>query len=69
MLRMTGDDLAKRSGVGIATIRRYELASGIPPGSARALNALQQALEEAGIEFIGAPDDRPGVRLNGKVLP
>jgi len=25
--------------------------------------AIKKALEEAGIEFIGSPDDRPGVRL------
>jgi len=27
------------------------------------LDAVQKALEKAGIEFIGTPDDRPGVRL------
>jgi hypothetical protein len=25
--------------------------------------AIKNALEKAGIEFIGTPDDRPGVRL------
>ena len=25
--------------------------------------AIKKALETAGVEFIGSPDDRPGVRL------
>lgn len=28
--------------------------------------AIQEAFESAGIEFIGSPDDRPGVRFAGK---
>jgi hypothetical protein len=38
--------------------------TGVPSGNARSLEALQDALEKEGVEFIGAPDDRPGVRLN-----
>lgn len=64
LLRITADELADLSGVGVATIRRYELMSGVPSGNARSVEAIQQALEKAGIEFIGSPDDRPGVRLN-----
>ena len=63
LLRITANDLALLSGVGVATIRRYELMSGVPSGNARSVEAIQQALESAGIEFIGSPDDRPGVRL------
>ena len=63
LLRITADDLAGLSGVGVATIRRYELMTGVPSGNARSVEAIQQALEAAGIEFIGVPDDRPGVRL------
>ncbi len=63
LLRITADELADLSGVGVATIRRYELMSGVPSGNARSVEAIQQALEKAGVEFIGAPDDRPGVRL------
>ena len=64
LLRITADELANLSGVGVATIRRYELMSGVPSGNARSVEAIQQALEKAGVEFIGTPDDRPGVRLN-----
>lgn len=63
LLRITADELADLSGVGVATIRRYELMSGVPSGNARSVEAIQQALEKAGVEFIGSPDDRPGVRL------
>lgn len=63
LIRMTADDLAKASGVGVATIRRFELMRGVPSGNARLLDSIQKALEKAGVEFIGSPDDRPGVRL------
>lgn len=63
LIRITADQLANASGVGVATIRRFELMEGVPSGNARLVEALQKALEEAGIEFIGSPDDRPGVRL------
>jgi transcriptional regulator with XRE-family HTH domain len=63
LLRITADDLAQLSGVGVATIRRYELMSGVPSGNARSVEAIQQALESAGVEFIGTPEDRPGVRI------
>ena len=64
LLRITADELANLSGVGVATIRRYELMSGVPSGNARSVEAIQQALEARGVEFIGTPEDRPGVRLN-----
>ena len=64
LLRITADDLANLSGVGVATIRRYELMTGVPSGNARSVEAIQQALEARGVEFIGTPEDRPGVRLN-----
>jgi transcriptional regulator with XRE-family HTH domain len=64
LLRITADELANLSGVGVATIRRYELMTGVPSGNARSVEAIQQALEARGVEFIGTPEDRPGVRLN-----
>ncbi len=64
LIRVTADDLASKSGVGVATIRRFELMAGVPSGNARSVEAIQAALEEMGVEFIGTPEDRPGVRLN-----
>ncbi len=63
LIRWSALDLAHASGVGVATIRRLELVDGIPSSNVRTIDALQKALEAAGVEFIGAPDDCPGVRL------
>ena len=63
LLRWTADDLAEASKTGIATIRRFEMQEGVPSGQVRILDLLKTTLEKAGIEFIGSPDDRPGVRL------
>ena len=63
LLRWSADDLAREASVGVATIRRFEAISGLPSGQLRVLDSMKIALEAAGIEFIGTPDDRPGVRL------
>jgi hypothetical protein len=49
--------------VGVATIRRMELAESIPSSNAQTLGLVKSSLEAMGVEFIGSPDDRPGVRL------
>jgi hypothetical protein len=63
LIRWRAEDLAKESAVGIATIRRAELADG--PTSLTAANdqAIRRALEGAGIEFIDENGGGPGVRL------
>jgi transcriptional regulator with XRE-family HTH domain len=63
LLRWSADDLAKSSGIGVATIRRIELADGVPSSNARTLERLKRALEFAGVEFIGTAENDPGVRL------
>lgn len=63
MLRWSSADLARHSGVGTATIQRMEVMDGVPSGQVRTIEALRAALEAAGVEFIGSPSDRPGVRL------
>jgi len=40
-----------------------EVMEGVPSGNVKTLLALKAALESAGVEFVGTPDDRPGVRL------
>ena len=55
--------LAEHSGVGVATVRRMELADSIPSSNAQTLDLVRKTLEAQGVEFIGSPDDRPGVRL------
>ena len=64
LLRWSGEELARRSGISLSTIRRVEGQSGIPEvQSVKTMTSIKLALEAAGIEFIGTPDDRPGVRL------
>jgi hypothetical protein len=41
-----------------------ELAEGVHSSNALNLDQIKKALEVQGVEFIVAPDDRPGVRLN-----
>ena len=40
-----------------------EVMNGVPSGQVKTVIALKTALESAGVEFIGTPEDRPGVRL------
>jgi hypothetical protein len=63
LLRWGVADLASSSGIGSATIKRLEAMEGVPSANLRTVTALQEALERAGIEFIGSPTDGPGVRL------
>ena len=56
-------DLADRTGVGTATISRYELANSVPRSRKDNLEKIRASFEAAGIEFIGSPDDRPGIRI------
>lgn len=58
--------LATRTGIGTATIVRYEMAKGVPNSRKGNLEAIKLALEAAGIEFIGTPDDAPGIRIHQK---
>jgi ribosome-binding protein aMBF1 (putative translation factor) len=65
LLKWSGADLSLNAKVSISTIRRIEACDGLPDASSvKVLNAIKLAFEDAGIEFIGAPDNKPGVRLN-----
>ena len=66
MLNWSAADLAKASGVGPATIRRYEMQVGIPAGNTSTMLSIQSAMENAGIAFTGDPLVNPGVTLNLK---
>jgi transcriptional regulator with XRE-family HTH domain len=66
LLGWSGTDLADLSGVGITTLRRYELQSGIPSANTSVLMLIKQTLESAGIEFTGDPLVNPGVTLRIK---
>jgi transcriptional regulator with XRE-family HTH domain len=63
LINKSARELAEKSGVGVATIRRMELAECVPSSNAQTLELVKKTLEMEGVEFIGTPDDRPGVRL------
>ena len=63
LLGITAANLAELAGVGFTTIIRMESSEGIPSGQVKTLNAVQNALEAAGIEFIGTPESEAGVRF------
>jgi transcriptional regulator with XRE-family HTH domain len=63
-LRWTADELAKRAEITSKTIQRIEAENGPPKSSVTTLEKIRKAFEAAGIEFIGTPDDGPGIRLH-----
>ncbi|WP_443030708.1 helix-turn-helix domain-containing protein [Sphingorhabdus sp.] len=62
-LRWSVRELADNSDVSTSTITRAETGDGVPTTTRANLIALKSALEAAGIEFIGTPDDGPGIRM------
>lgn len=64
-LRWSAQRLSEEAGVALKTIQRIEGIDGVPTSHTQTLQAIQQALESAGIEFVGSPTDAPGVRLHG----
>jgi hypothetical protein len=63
LLRWTADMLAERSKVGVATIKRAEGVDGDVKMTAANVDAVQRALETAGIEFIPENGGGAGVRM------
>ena len=62
LLGWTVRDLAAKAEIGFSTLVRMEQAEGVPGGHVKTLEAVQNALEKAGIEFIGSVDSQAGVR-------
>ncbi len=63
LLKWSALELSNKSNVGTTTLKRYELSEGVPNAHVRTLTTIKTTLEAAGIEFIGEPDNNPGVRL------
>ena len=63
MLRWSAEDLAKRSAVGVATIRRAEVSEDKTSLTIPNNSAIRTSLEIAGVEFIDENGGGPGVRL------
>jgi transcriptional regulator with XRE-family HTH domain len=67
-LRWTIEELAEKSGLGVRTIKRFEQFDGFPQSRTSTLVQLKTAFEAAGIDFIGTPEDRPGIRVELRKL-
>lgn len=52
LLRLEQEELARRSGVSVTTIRRLEAAAGERLVAENTVGTIVRALEEAGVEFI-----------------
>ena len=65
-MKWSASELAARSVVSLPTIQRLEKTDGVPPSRSSTLMEIQAVFEAAGVEFIGAPDDRPGIRVATK---
>lgn len=63
LLNISAAELAEKADVTWKTIQRFESANMVPPSRAGTLERVKEALESAGIEFIGDPVKSPGVRL------
>lgn len=63
LLKLNAQELADMASLGVATVRRAELAEGkLGMTDANEL-AVRRALEQAGIIFIESNGEGPGVRL------
>ena len=62
-LKLSIDSLSDLSGVSVRTLKRMESVLDVPNSNQPNLAAVKSALERLGIEFIGTPDDRPGIRI------
>ncbi|MFZ4119822.1 MAG: hypothetical protein ACOYKP_09120 [Polynucleobacter sp.] len=54
--------MSDKSGVGFSSMQRLESADGVPGAQFKTLEAIKEAFEKAGIEFIGTPESGAGVR-------
>jgi predicted transcriptional regulator len=68
MLRWSATKLAEMSGVSLPTIQRMESVQGVPKSLSTNLQAIQSALEDAGVVFIDQNrEGGPGVRLKDPI--
>ncbi len=55
--------LSQNSGVSISTIKRIETEPGFLKATDLNIQMIKKTFETAGVEFIGTPEDGPGIRL------
>ena len=66
LLNWSGADLADKVGLSRNTIAKIEQNDSIPSIRLQTMLDLKRVFEDADIEFIGTPDNGPGVRLKPK---
>jgi transcriptional regulator with XRE-family HTH domain len=63
LLNWSAAETAQKTGLTRNTIQRLEQIDDVPASRTQSLLELKRIFEQAGVEFIGAPDEGPGVRL------
>jgi transcriptional regulator with XRE-family HTH domain len=66
LLRWSAEELARRSLLSVATIRRAELTESETSLTAANDLSVRRVLEAAGVQFIDENGEGPGVRLRKK---
>jgi len=69
LIRWSAGDLAREAKLGLATIRRAEVAEDATSLTVANELAVRRALEAAGVEFIDENGGGPGVRLRQRKKP
>jgi transcriptional regulator with XRE-family HTH domain len=67
LLGWSQDKLARRAGIGLATLRRIEQNEGVLKGNFSTILKIEKALEQAGIHFTEDDSGEIGVRLKMKI--
>ncbi len=63
-LGWSASQLGENAGLSLRTIQTAETEGGELKIRKSSLLAMKSVLEAAGIEFIGTPDDGPGIRIH-----
>ena len=68
-LGISGAQLAIQTELSLRTVTKIEAVDGLPDARIATVVTIKTALETAGIEFIGTPDDGPGIRIRSDKNP
>ena len=63
LLNWSAAELAGRISSARQTVQRLEQWDDVPPSRTQTLMEIKRVFEEAGLEFIGTPENGPGVRF------
>jgi hypothetical protein len=69
LVRWSADELARRSGLETAAIRRAEARDGSAAMPSASVRAIRAALDRAGVQFIAENGGGAGVRLRRRLGP